>query len=183
MTSNFTERLFNQNEITQVNNQRDCTFEQYKLYIESAEKISDRRQKTNEFFLGINTALVTGIGFLITQVKDKDISLLLFLACFLGGTIAYLWYRILKSYKGINSGKFKVIHLVEKRLPLSLYETEWEILEKGKNKDNYWPFSHIELIVPKIFIVTYFLLFILNIDFNSSIQIINCLQVKCYSNL
>ncbi len=76
-----------------------------------------------------------------------------------------------------------MIHLVEKRLPLSLYETEWEILEKGKNKDNYWPFSHIELIVPKIFIVTYFLLFILNIDFNSSIQIINCLQVKCYSNL
>jgi hypothetical protein len=32
--------------------------EQYKIYVGSAEKISEQRQKANEFFLAVNTALV-----------------------------------------------------------------------------------------------------------------------------
>ena len=72
-----------------------------------------------------------------------------------GITVCYLWYRIIASYKGLNSAKFKVIHAIELRLPLALYDTEWEMLERGKNKEVYWPFSHIELHVPKIFIAIY----------------------------
>lgn len=41
--------------------------EQYKIYISSTEKISDRRQKANEFFLALNTALVTLLGFVISK--------------------------------------------------------------------------------------------------------------------
>lgn len=37
-------------------------FEQYKLYIESAEKISDRRQSANNYFIAINTALISLLG-------------------------------------------------------------------------------------------------------------------------
>lgn len=37
-------------------------FEQYKLYVESAEKISDRRQNANNYFLTINTALISFLG-------------------------------------------------------------------------------------------------------------------------
>jgi hypothetical protein len=75
-----------------------------------------------------------------------------------GITICYLWYRIITSYKGLNSAKFKVIHAIELRLPLALYDTEWEMLERGKNKKVYWPFSHIELHVPKIFIAIFAIL-------------------------
>jgi hypothetical protein len=136
--------------------------EQYKIYINAAEKISDRRQKTNEFFLGLNTALVTLLGFLITKSGNAELPYILGLASIAGAVMCYLWYRILRSYKGLNSGKFKVIHAIEARLPLALYDTEWEVLGRGKNKEKYWPFSHIELIVPQVFIGIY-LLFLLSL--------------------
>lgn len=132
--------------------------EQYKIYINAAEKISDRRQKTNEFFLGLNTSLVAFLGFIATKISQSEISLMLMVSTIAGIVICYLWFRIIISYKGLNSAKFKVIHAIELRLPLALYDTEWEMLDRGKNKKVYWPFSHIELHVPKIFILIYFAL-------------------------
>jgi len=135
--------------------------EQYKIYIASAEKISDRRQKTNEFFLGLNTALVTLLGFALTKNDDSEMSLILILSSVAGMGICYLWFRIIRSYDGLNGGKFKVIHMIEKRLPLALYDTEWELLGRGNNRKIYWPFTKIEKNVPKLFIAIYFILAIL----------------------
>jgi hypothetical protein len=132
--------------------------DQYKIYINAAEKISDRRQKTNEFFLGLNTALVALLGFIATKTNQSEIGLMLGISAIAGITICYLWFRIIASYKGLNSAKFKVIHAIEMRLPLALYDTEWEMLGRGEDKKIYWPFSHIELHVPKIFIIIYFAL-------------------------
>jgi hypothetical protein len=129
--------------------------DQYKIYISATEKISDRRQKTNEFFLGLNTALVALLGFIATKTDQYEISLMIAVSAVSGITVCYLWYRIVFSYKGLNSAKFKVIHAIELRLPLALYDTEWEMLERGENRNVYWPFSHIELHVPKIFIAIY----------------------------
>ena len=129
--------------------------EQYKIYINSAEKISDRRQKANEFFLGLNTALVALLGFFTTKTLQNEITGMLILASLAGITMCYLWYRMILSYKGLNSGKFKVIHAIEARLPLALYDTEWEALGRGEDKKIYWPFTHIEEKVPWIFIVIY----------------------------
>jgi hypothetical protein len=37
-----------------------------------------------------------------------------------------MWYRLVRSYKDLNSAKFKVIHEIEKSLPISPYDAEWE---------------------------------------------------------
>lgn len=132
--------------------------DQYRLYVNAAEKISDRRQKTNEFFLGLNTALIGLLGFMITKTSSTESNLILFIASIAGAIICYLWYRIVVSYKGLNSAKYKVIHTIEERLPLALYDTEWEALGRGKDKSKYWPFSHIEQYVPWIFIGLYVIL-------------------------
>jgi hypothetical protein len=134
--------------------------EQYKIYIASAEKISDRRQKTNEFFLGLNTALVALLGFVVMKITQEGIGSILILSSLAGISICYLWYRIIRSFDGLNEGKFNVIHMIEARLPLALYDTEWEILGRGKNKKIYWPFTRIERWVPWIFIAIYFSLMI-----------------------
>jgi len=132
--------------------------DQYKIYINATEKISDRRQKTNEFFLGLNTVLITLLGFVATKINQSEINLMLAMSAVAGVTICYLWYRIITSYKGLNSAKFKVIHAIESRLPLALYDTEWEMLGRGKDKKIYWPFTHIELFVPWIFIIIYLII-------------------------
>lgn len=133
-------------------------FEQYKMYVESAEKISDRRQNANNYFIAINTAIITlfGLSFQI-DFFDK-----LFwergLLALLGVIIAVIFWFLLRSYKQLNSGKFKVIHAIEKELPLALYDYEWEVLGKGENKKLYFPFSHIELYFPWVFGVLYVVL-------------------------
>lgn len=148
--------------------------EQYKIYINSAEKISDRRQKANEFFLTLNSTMVALLGYIATKMNGTNMKYLLVFSPIVGIAMCYLWYRTVRSYKGLNSGKFKVIHAIEKRLPLALYDTEWEILDRGKNKKNYWPFSHIELWVPWIFITIY--LVILLSTLYSSINIGICIR-------
>jgi hypothetical protein len=56
--------------------------DQYKIYINAAEKISDRRQKTNEFFLGLNTALLALLGFVATKTNQSEISLMIGGVCY-----------------------------------------------------------------------------------------------------
>src|SRR5580658_2841053 len=92
--------------------------EQYKIYLTGIEKISDRRQKANEFFLALNAALVTILGFVIAKQSQGDHIPIVTLAAVAGMLICYLWYRMVRSYKGLNEGKFKVIHMIEARLPL-----------------------------------------------------------------
>ena len=93
--------------------------------------------------------------------------------------MCYLWYRIIVSYKGLNGGKFKVIHAIEARLPLALYDTEWEMLGRGEKKEIYWPFTHIEMIVPWIFITIYSLMLLSAIPWSYVFNVIFCtLNIK-----
>ncbi|MEK7606269.1 MAG: hypothetical protein AAB458_01595 [Patescibacteria group bacterium] len=133
--------------------------EQYKVYIASAERISDRRQKSNDFFLALNTALVALLGFVATKASPVTISWLLTVAPIAGATMCYLWYRIIQSHKNLNDAKYRVLHAIESRLPMALYDTEWEVLGRGKDTSKYWAFTHIELLVPWIFIAIYTVLF------------------------
>lgn len=141
--------------------------EQYKLYVNSAEKISDRRQKTNEFFLALNTGLIALLGFVATKTNPDTIAVLIVLSSMAGIAMCFFWYRIILSYKGLNTGKFDVIHAIEARLPLALYDTEWEALGRGKDKNKYWPFSHIEQNIPWIFGFIYVALLVSNIPWRS----------------
>ncbi|MBK7491787.1 MAG: hypothetical protein IPI17_07170 [Nitrosomonas sp.] len=148
--------------------------DQYKIYINATEKISDRRQKTNEFFLGLNTALVALLSFIATKTDQVELYVILGASSAAGITICYLWYRIITSYKGLNDAKFKVVHMIESRLPLALYDTEWEMLGRGNDKERYWPFSHIELLVPRIFIAIYIVLILSIIPWRNVLTLLPC---------
>ena len=127
---------------------RDHCLAMYQTYVESAEKISDRRHNANTFFLTINTALLGINGYL-----QADGSGLLGLAALAGVVLSYTWYRLIKSYRSMNTAKFKVIHDIELRLPFSLYDAEWERLERGENPAVHTPFSKVEGWVPIVFMV------------------------------
>ena len=140
--------------------------DQYKIYINATEKISERRQKTNEFFLALNSALLALLGFITAKTNQVELNSILIASSISGITMCYLWYRMIYSSKGLSDAKFRVVDAIEARLPLALYDTEWEMLGRGENKKLYWPFSHIELRVPFIFIFLY--LFMIVMTFNTS---------------
>ena len=133
-------------------------FEQYKMYVESAEKISDRRQNANNYFITINTAIITILGLSFQIDFFERLFWTRGLLALLGIIISIIFWYLLRSYKQLNSGKFKVIHAIEKELPLALYDYEWEVLGKGENKKLYFPFSHIELYIPWVFGILYLVL-------------------------
>ena len=136
--------------------------EQYKLYVESVEKISDRRQNANNHFLTINAALVTLIGLTIQlKVADNSPWIIPFVA-FIGIIFSSIFWYLIKSYKQLNTAKFIVIHEIEAVLPIALYRYEWHgPLKAGKDQTIYYPFSHIEMIIPLFFAILYLLLFVL----------------------
>ena len=137
------------------NNYKEHLLEQYKLYIESSEKTSDRRQRANSYFITINTALISLIGLSFQIEVFKNLAWIKFILAFVGIIICVIFWHLIRSYKQLNSGKFDVIHEIERHLPLALYEYEWEILERGKNPKKYYPFSHIELFIPWVFGIIY----------------------------
>ncbi len=136
----------------------DHLFEQYRLYVESAEKISDRRQSANNYFITINTALIAILGLSFQASFFEVITWARPLLAFVGIIICVIFWYLLRSYKQLNTGKFTVIHEIEQRLPLALYDYEWDILGKGEKKDIYYPFSHVELWIPRVFGLIYFIL-------------------------
>ena len=124
----------------------------YKLYVEMADRISTRRQAANSFFLTINSAIVALVGYVNTIAdSDKGTALFYALVAFAGMILSYLWYRLVLSYKQLNSGKFRVIHAIETMLPIRPYDAEWNALGRGMNPDLYKPFTHIEVVVPRVF--------------------------------
>jgi hypothetical protein len=129
--------------------------EQYRLYVEMADRISNRRQAANSYFLTVNTALLSFVGYITT----KDTSDYLWLLSVVGVSLCYLWYCLIRSYRNLNSAKFNVIHEIEKRLPISPYDAEWEAMERGKNSKLYKPVTHIETGVPWIFVTLHLFVF------------------------
>jgi hypothetical protein len=139
----------------------DHYLEQYRIYLHIFNNTSDRRQKTNEFFLGINTAIMGIMGYF--ETKDLNHSPIIFiLVPFVGMAICFCWYRLILSYTQLNRAKFKIIHTLEKKLPANLFDSEWQLLGKGKDKSKYYPISHIERFIPITFIILYVIIVIIN---------------------
>lgn len=136
---------------------KEHLLEQYKLYVEMADRISSRRNLANVFFLTLNTSAISIIGLIyqIDKTEYKSIFLIFPTIAFI--VLCYTWFRLIKSYRQLNTAKYKVIGEIEEQLPISpYYKMEWKMLGYGKDKKLYLPLTHIEEVVPAIFGLIYF---------------------------
>ena len=102
---------------------------QYKLYVETAEKVSEKRQNSNNFYLALNSSLFTLLGYLATVLDGLWIIIL----PIMGISISFVWRQNINSFSQLNSAKYDVIHKLEEYLPASLFKTEWyEYLKKPR---------------------------------------------------
>jgi len=133
--------------------------EQYKLFVEMTDKVSERRQNANNYFLTINAFLVSLFGVLANFTSsgtfmNKSWSFLVPVA---GLLICITWVTIIKSFRQLNAGRFKIIHEMETVLPAALFDAEWIVLGKGKGKE-YTQTTQVETLVPQIFAGLYIVL-------------------------
>ena len=158
----FESKLFAVEEKDYGSDYKKHLLEQYKLYVEMADRISSRRSKANTFFLSCNTLLVTAIGIL-SKLESGFESLNLWwvlTTSFAGILFCWTWLTIINSYRQLNTGKFKVINTIELRLPLAGYGAEWLFLKPKRGISRYKQLTVVETLVPKIFGVVYFALMI-----------------------
>lgn len=152
-TATFIERLIGIPQEHYGDAYRQHVLEIYNTYLEMADRISTRREKANSFFLTLNVAVVGFVGYLSGSDKFSSDDPWLSLVALAGILLSYLWYRIIQSYRNLNSAKFKVVIEIEKLLPLRPYDAEWESVGRGKNLKLYRPFTRVEAIIPWIFLV------------------------------
>ena len=138
---------------------QDHFLEQYKLYVEMAERISSRRTQANSFFLGVNTALIAAGAAIYGKGYTGPLGVVL-IALLSVLVLCYTWWRLLQSYRQLNSAKYKVILLLEKYLPSAPYATEWIMLGEGKDPKLYRPLTILERWVPLIFAMLFVFLVI-----------------------
>ncbi len=133
----------------------EALLEQYKLYVELADRVSQRRGVANSFFLLVNSSAVVILGSLGVSFKAASPWLFVFptviLIC-----ICIVWFYLVRSYSQLNSGKWKVVGVMEERLPASpWWRAEWQALGAGKDRSLYWPLTHLEKWVPLVFVLLY----------------------------
>ena len=143
---------FHNSQATYGDRYKEHYLELYKFYVSSAETIGERRQKNNSFFLTLNTTIIAVISYVQLGIQSGESSDIYWLISLSGIILSYTWYRLIKSYKDINTAKFKIIHRIEKELPLAVYDAEWDALGRGKNPHLYLEFTKIEMVVPWIFL-------------------------------
>jgi hypothetical protein len=139
-------------------------FEQYKLYVEMADRISQRRAQTNQFYITILSALAVILSLVVSNhLYSKILYLVILVIAIVGMLLCIIWYFNIESYKQLNTGKFRVIHEMESLLPFAAYRREWEILGEGKKRKTYFPLTHVEKYLPLIMAGLYILLIICSI--------------------
>lgn len=119
--------------------------EQYKLAVEMADRISARRATANAFFLTVQATLVALLG-----VKGIDSDWI----AAAGILLSLTWFLLLRSYRDLNSAKFRVIGDIETQLPIAVFADEWKYLKEDPVKpwrSRYAELGLIERLVPLVF--------------------------------
>lgn len=144
----------------------------YRIHVEMADRVSQRRHSANSFYLAINTAIFGGYVIIslpfFDHIKIAAISMA-------GVAICVLWHRILQRYKTLNEAKFRVICEIEKNLSISPYRMESKILYGDNTDKTHNTLNRVEKYVPFVFGFLHILQFLFSFPLRRITQWI-CLQ-------
>ena len=142
--------------------QRAEVLELYKLAVEMADRISARRGTANAFFLSVQTTFIALVSWGFPRFSGSPwwVSVAVFLA---GATLSATWWMQLRSYRDLNTAKFKVINKLEETLPVQVFADEWRELKRDPIpawRKRYAELGTSERTVPAVFLGAHLLLFV-----------------------
>jgi len=133
----------------------------YKLHAELADSVSRQRGTANRFYM----LVLSGLAVLAFLQRKNGVPLEWLMIGFglLGMLLAAAWYIIIRSFRQLNSGKFKTLHELEKKLAYPFFKREWDLLKEGTERKTYWRLTIVETFVPIIFCVCFVVLMLIGI--------------------
>ncbi len=129
--------------------------DQYKMFQKTSEDLVARRQSVNSFYISVNSALVALVGIVMGLVETPAKMYVMAFMCLTGIILDISWMNILEAYGTLNAAKMKVIKLMEEKLPVALYDVEWQVMSDKLNNKKYVSFTDSEKRIPRIFAAVY----------------------------
>lgn len=126
------------------------------LAVEMADRVSARRGAANQFYLSLET-LILGTPLVAQYLGNSDSAHPERLTALgaAGILVAIVWWLQLRSYRDLNSAKFKVINEMESRhFEDKIFLLEWQELKKDpvtKWRKRYAELGTVERFVPWLF--------------------------------
>lgn len=133
---------------------RFALIEMFKLYLDTAERVSDRRAQANAWMISVNGALCTLYGVLERGrafVGGSDLTGGLWVILAAGVLICVAWASLVASYRQLNAAKFNVLQEIEKELEFPLFAREQALYRDTARLS----LSRIERWIPWVFVGLY----------------------------
>jgi hypothetical protein len=155
--------------------QEQYAFDEFELFYQSAEKVTERRLATNRWNYSICIAILVAIAGIISWATSNANFLLisLFAVVILSGMailFCTMWVGQIHSFKMLNTAKFEVLNRMaplvafspeqcDDRVSYSPFEKEWEFLQQknkaleeiGDTQILALKSSNIEYLIPRAF--------------------------------
>ena len=160
---------------------KKLAFEEFKLFYESAEKVTDRRLETNRWNYSIGVAILLAVAGIINWGISKPPFLFVSLIavavlCIMAVLFCSLWIGQIRDFKSLNNAKFAVLNQMapsvsfsapdsDARVSYAPFEREWEALKKAEAVQEIASFnivalksSNMEYLIPRAFRVLFLVL-------------------------
>ncbi|MCA9921110.1 MAG: hypothetical protein KC421_01995 [Anaerolineales bacterium] len=165
----------NDNEIAENKvDKSQYAFEEFQLFYESAEKVTDRRLETNRWNYSICTAIASVIGLIVSwSLANQSFLLVAILGAIILSIMAILfctlWILQIQDFKQLNNAKFNVLNkmapkvrfsnsLEDERISFTPFVKEWDELKNTKAVQEMYSTkivalksSNIEYAIPQAF--------------------------------
>lgn len=125
------------------------SFDEFRLYYESTERVTDRRLEANRWNYSISLAVLAAIGALSNWAFSRRAFFVVGLAgcallALMAGLFATLWIKQITDFKALNNAKFAVLNEMAKHVVFPSeqlsgqirsfcpFEREWEELKAAQ---------------------------------------------------
>ena len=126
----------------------------YRIHVEMVDRVSQRREGANRLFVTLLSATMLLIVAMLrfgSGMESIPIECIVSILTIAVLCLSISWAIVIRSYRQLNTGKFDVLHELEKQLPFAFYTLEWESLQKGKSPSRYWKLTVVENALPVVF--------------------------------
>lgn len=137
--------------------ERRFLFEQYKLFVDGANKLADRRRDANTLYITINSLIISSMGTLAQgKVLPGNNSLLVGILLIIGVGSVMSWISIMSLYRTIDSENYAIIKEFESYFPSNVYTrfNQYVAREKGPQGTKSFLVAR-EMIIPYSFLLGY----------------------------
>jgi len=134
--------------------------ELYKTFLNSIEVTTNRRQQSNQFFIGLLTALLGVVGFILgsEHLDEKDVLQggIMLIVGITGVILSGIWRQYIISSVKLNTAKFAVLNPMEKHFVIQPFSDEYTLLKESKYKG----LGKLEQWLPILMMVPYAILIV-----------------------